>query len=299
MFKKITIIANPIAGGIKYKEKIINFILDYFSKNDRKITIRQTSKRGEATELAKQAVKEKVDLVVVIGGDGTINEVGTGLVNTKVTLGIIPSGSGNGLARSLKIPGKVDQACQLISKGHICSIDVGKANNRYFFLVLGVGFDALVGKRFAESHRRGPIPYFYFGLKEFFVYKSDWLKISFDCKMMEIKPFVIAIANGQQYGNGAIIAPDAKLNDGILDICIVHRLTFFQTFSAIPKLFKGQIYSYPDAEFHRTQSIRIERESPALVNIDGEPIFEDSVVDISILPKSLRVIASPNSPCLS
>ncbi|MFQ5823727.1 MAG: diacylglycerol/lipid kinase family protein [bacterium] len=299
MHKNITLILNPIAGGQKNKGKILKVVTEYFTDNGYLITTQKTTRRGQATEFAVQAVDNNADLVVAIGGDGTINEVGSGLVNTDVTMGIIPCGSGNGLARSLNIPQNVEQACKLISQDNFCSIDVGKANSRYFFLIAGVGFDAVVGKRFDEYPRRGPIPYFYLGAKVFFAYRPERIKISFNSKILEINPFVIAVANGQQYGNGAIIAPDAKLNDGLFDICIVHRLTFLQLIYTLPKLFKGKIKSFQDAEFHKSQTVVIERKNPSLVNIDGEAVLESSVVECSILPKALKVIASQNSPCLS
>ncbi|MFQ5865208.1 MAG: diacylglycerol/lipid kinase family protein [bacterium] len=299
MHKKLTLIVNPIAGGGKHQRDIIEFISEYFCQRDHEIAVKETTGRGEATEFAQQAVDNNADIVVAVGGDGTINEVGSGLVNTNVTMGIIPCGSGNGLARSLNIPQNLEQACQLILEGKICSIDVGKANERYFFLVAGVGFDAKVGKRFDDYPNRGPISYFYVGAKEFFVYKPEWVKISLNGKTFEISPFVVAVANGRQYGNGAIIAPDAKLNDGLLDISIVHQLSFFQVFGALRKLFNGEIKDFPDAEFHKSQTVLIERQRPALVNIDGEPIWEGPVVECCVLPKALRVFAAQDSPCLS
>lgn len=299
MKKKIILILNPVAGGIKNKEKVSKNIIDYFTAKGQEIILKQTTRRGEATKFAQQAVGENVDYVIAVGGDGTINEVASGLVNTDVAMGILPFGSGNGLARSLNIPRKIEQAGQLILKGNICSIDVGRANDRYFFVLAGVGFDAVVGKRFDEFPRRGPIPYFYLGVKEFFIYKPEWLKISFNSKTLELNPFVIAVANCQQYGNGAIIAPEAKLNDGLFDICIVHRLSFLQLFSAIPKLFKGQVQKFREAEFHKSPAVRIERKRAALINLDGEAVLEGPEVKISILPRALNVIASQNSSCLS
>lgn len=299
MHKKATIVVNPIAGVGKHKRNIVKLTSEYFSQKCHEITLKETTRRGEATDFAQQAVDKNTDIVVVVGGDGTVNEVGSGLVNSDVTMGIIPCGSGNGFARSLNIPQNVEQACRLILEGNICSIDVGKANERYFFLVAGVGFDAKVGKRFDDYPNRGAVSYFYVGAKEFFVYKPEWVRISFDSKKFESNPFLIAVANGQQYGNGAIIAPDAKLNDGLFDISIVHQLSFFQLIGALPKLFNGQIKKFPDAEFHKSETVCIERKTPGLVNIDGEPVVESPVVECSVLPNALKVFADQNSPCLS
>ena len=298
MNEKITLIVNPISGGRKDKKELLKFVSDYFSKNGNRVTLKTTSRRGEATEFAQQSVRELDDLVVVIGGDGTINEVASGLVGSEVAMGIIPLGSGNGLARTLKIPLNVEKACKLIAEGDRVKIDTGKANDRFFVLVAGVGFDAVVGKRFDEHHKRGPISYFYIGTKEFFLYKTDRVKISFDDHSLEVEPFLIAVANGQQYGNNAIIAPDAKLNDGLLDITIIHNISLFQLMRALPKVFSGRLKHYPKADFYQTKSVRIQREAPDILNIDGEPVDEKPVIEISILPKSLKIIAPRNSPGL-
>lgn len=295
MFENITLIANPISGGRKDKEGLIRYVLNYFSERGIACTLKYTTRRGEATEFSRQAVKDKSDAVVVIGGDGTINEAAASLINTNVAMGIIPIGSGNGLARSLGIPKNVKQACELISRGPIVPIDVGRINQRFFFLVVGVGFDAVVGKSFDEYNKRGPFSYFYLSAKTYFNYKPEDMRISFNDKSLEIKPFVIAVANGQQYGNNAIIAPQAKLNDGLLNICIFHRLTFLQVFTQLPKLFLGKIESFSDADFYESNTVSIQREGPSVVNIDGEAFCESAELRISVLPQSLNVIVSKNS----
>jgi len=299
MHEKITLIVNPISGGGKDKKELLKFVSDYFSQKGNRIALKATSRRGEATEFAQQSVRDSDDLVVVVGGDGTINEVASGLVGSEVAMGIIPRGSGNGLARTLKIPQNIAKACKLISDGDRVKIDMGKANGRFFALVAGIGFDAVVGKRFDEHHKRGPISYFFIGTKEFFLYKPEIVKISFGDQSFEVEPFLIAAANGQQYGNNAIIAPDAKLNDGFLDITIIHYTSVFQLMRALPKLFSGRLKGYPDADFHKTKSLRIQRSAPGVLNIDGEPVDEKSVIEISILPKCLKIIAPQNSPGLA
>jgi len=299
MSEQITLIVNPISGGRKNKNELQKYVSDYLSKNGNQVTLKTTTRRGEAKEFAHHAVQDSDDLVVVVGGDGTLNEVASGLVGSEVAMGIIPMGSGNGLARTLRIPQNIEKACKLISEGDRVKIDMGKANGRFFALVAGVGFDAAVGKRFDEHHKRGPISYFYIGTKEFFLYKPETVTISFDDHSLEVEPFLIAVANGQQYGNNAIIAPDAKLNDGLLDITIIHDISFFQLMRALPKVFSGRLKHYPNADFYQAKSVRIQRSGPGVLNVDGEPVDEQSVIEISILPKCLKIIAPPNSPGLA
>ncbi|MFQ5652376.1 MAG: diacylglycerol/lipid kinase family protein [bacterium] len=298
-FENITVIANPISGNRRNRERVVDSVCRFFSASGASCRLHYTSRRGEATEFSRLAVQRRQDLVVVLGGDGTINEVATGLVQSDVTLAIIPTGSGNGFARTLGIPQDSEGALQLISEGHIAAIDVGKMNGRFFFVVAGVGFDAVVGKSFDDYHRRGPLSYFYLSAKAFSSYTPERIKVIFGGKSVEIQPFVLAIANGQQYGNNAMIAPQAKLNDGLLNVCIIHRLSLAQVFTQLPKLFLGTIQSFAEAEFDTADSILIQREQAGVVNIDGEAVMEGARLELSVLPRSLKVIAPRTSLCLA
>jgi diacylglycerol kinase family enzyme len=172
---------------------------------------------------------------------------------------------------------------------------VGKVNERLFFLVVGVGFDALVGHKFDEFPTRGPLPYFYIGTKEYFNYRPARITMKFDDKKLEVQPFLVAIANGKQYGNNALIAPDAKFNDGLFDICIVHQIKLGHLPGAVSKLFTGKITEFSEADFYKTAAIDIEREKPDIINLDGEPVQEDARLVIRILKNCLKVIAPPES----
>lgn len=295
----MTVIMNPVSGGKRNRDKLIKFISEYFGIKSNSSVMKCTSARGDATHFAREAIKEGRELVVAVGGDGTINEVASGLVGTSVPLGIIPMGSGNGLARSLRIPLNLAQACRLIRERRVFPIDVGKANSRYFFLVAGFGFDAAVGQKFDNFDHRGALSYFYIGAKEFLQYQPETLKLTFDNQTLKISPFIAACANGQQYGNNAIIAPEAKLDDGFLDLCIVHPMNLLHVLDAAPKLFNGRLDQFSKAEFFKTNFVVVEREHPGMMNIDGEPVFEEAKVEISVLPKKLQVIASDKSTCLS
>jgi YegS/Rv2252/BmrU family lipid kinase len=298
MFNRIVIILNPIAGGNKNKASLLSKLTGLLSTDGREVSVQTTLKRGDAIQFARAAVQSSADLIVVAGGDGTVNEVGSALVNTGVPLAIIPRGSGNGLARTIGIPSELDQAAALINQGIVCDIDAGKANERYFFMLVGSGFDALVGHKFDTHHARGPLPYFYLGAKEFLGYRSSALRLSFGEVELSLSPFLVTVANARQFGNNALIAPHAILNDGLLDICIVHRLTFFDLLFVMPKLFKGRIRDYSGVEFHTANFIRLERERPDFINLDGEAVLEDAVVNISVLPRSLKVVTPKTCPAI-
>lgn len=294
MFKKCCIIANPIAGNRTDRQDVFGFVAKRIGQSVADCVLKFTRQRGDATDIAFRAVQDGSDLVVVIGGDGTINEAAAALVNTSVAMGIIPCGSGNGLARSLEIPLSVSGACELIRAGAAKPIDVGKINERFFFLVAGVGFDAVVGKRFDDLEKRGALAYFCAGAKAFLRYQPVAVRLSFDGRTLEGEPFLVAIANGRQYGNNALIAPDAKLDDGLFDIAIIHRFTTWDAAVHLPKLFNGGIRDFPHAELYRSSSVCIERPQEGFVNIDGDACWDGKQLKITLLPKAINIVVPQN-----
>lgn len=299
MFNHVTVIVNPIAGGKKNKRQVVDSLSASLSRSGTKISICYTEKRGDATEFSRAAVARNSGLVVVVGGDGTVNEAGSALVRTGVPMAIVPQGSGNGFARTLRIPADVASAAGLINDGVVSAIDVGKANDRYFFMLMGIGFDAVIGQEFNSHSARGPLPYFYLGAKKFFSYQPSKVKMSFQNSVIDLAPFLITVANAQQFGNNALIAPHAILNDGLLDICVVHRMSFFDLFSALPKLFTGRIRDFSGVEFHKTADVRLERERAEVINLDGEAVPESAVVSVSVLPRSLKIVTPRICPALA
>ncbi len=297
--KTITIITNPISGGKHDKKALAEFIAAEAEKRHLNSVIKYTSGKGDATHFAGAAANAKHDMVVVLGGDGTINEAATSLVNTDVALGIIPLGSGNGLARTIGIPMESKAACSLLFEGNRVWMDVGVANDRFFFLVAGVGFDAHIGKCFDEFQTRGPLSYFYLSAREFFTYRPDNLDISFADQKINASPFAIAIANGRQYGNNAIIAPKAMLNDGVLNISIIHRLSLWHAVSQLYKMFLGKIEDFTHAEFHEATELCIKRSQSGVVNIDGEACEFNATLNISVKPKALKIAVPKNTPCFN
>jgi YegS/Rv2252/BmrU family lipid kinase len=286
--KRVKFIVNPIAGFWRDKRYIIDLI--HQRGKDWDFTIEQTAGRGDATKLAKQAAAQSYDLVVAVGGDGTVNEVASGLVGTETALGIIPRGSGNGLARSLGIPLQVAKAVEVLAEGREHYIDAGRAEHRYFFVVTGVGFDASVGHKFNTAAWRGPLPYFYIAAREFANYQPEPLRLSLEDDVLELIPFLVTIANTQQYGNGAIIAPHARPDDGLLDICIVQPMNFFEFVLHAPKLFTGKADSVPLITYYRSKTAAIEKSGPVLFHVDGEAEIANGPIQVSVLPKALKVI---------
>lgn len=286
-------IINPRSGKKNNTRKIINLIERRFSQRENiSYKIFFTQRAGHARELAEEAAKLKIDIVAAAGGDGTMNETASGIVNSQTALGLIPQGSGNGFARSLGIPLKIDSAIEFLLHPAICSIDVGMINNYYFFGVAGIGLDAEISAVFQEFGVRGAIPYFYLGTKEFIKFKYEEYEVIFNDKKIITKPLLITVANTSQYGNGAVIAPRADFKDGLLDICIIEKTSFIEAVTKFSVLFNNKIDSFSSYSRFQTDKLKIIRtKNEGFFHTDGEPRRGGKELDIRILPKALRVCA--------
>jgi len=291
--KKIIFIYNPHSGMIHPVNFIRRLIDRYFPSNLCDYEFLVTERKGHAKQIAKKAVALGYDIVVAIGGDGTVHEVASELVGTDVWFGIVPLGSGNGFARGLGIPMSIRQAIRLITYGNIRKIDVGRANEYYFFTTSGFGFDAILGQRFNKGKTRGPVPYYVAGVREYFFYKQPEFTIIFDGVSRQYRALLVAVANVRQYGNNAIIAPEAVPDDGLLDLCIIRSIKFFQTIMQLPKLFTGHIQKSPYVEMYQGKYFEIIRSTPDIYCLDGE-VYKAArkKISVSVLPQALNVIVN-------
>ncbi|PJF38513.1 MAG: hypothetical protein CUN55_17070, partial [Phototrophicales bacterium] len=210
----------PVSGTAR-KEHIVSAIHERFCLTNVHYDIVYTQAAGHASELAKKAIQEKYTAVVAVGGDGTVNEVAQVLIHSPLHLGIIPQGSGNGLARHLGIPMDTTKAIERLLSPKSMKIDAAKANGNYFFCTSGVGFDAHVSASFAARTHRGLSGYIFFALQEGFGYRPLTYTIEWHGRVLHTEAFLIAVANSTQYGNNAYIAPQADIQDGQLDVCII------------------------------------------------------------------------------
>jgi YegS/Rv2252/BmrU family lipid kinase len=290
MNRRVLFIVNPIAGGGRAVKRISRVLPAILKNKSYEYEIRFTSERGHATRLAEKGVKEDFDVIVAVGGDGTVNETATALVGTDKSLGIIPSGSGDGIARGLNLSLMLRKSIDILFEEKSTRIDVGMVGNRYFFATNGMGFDAVIGKLFDEGTIRGPLPYFYFGIREFFNYKPKEYILRFDGNEVQVKALIVAVANTSQFGNGAIIAPFARPDDGVLDICVIRDVNAFHAILDLPKLFTGHLSKSDYYEFYQAKQIEVIRPEPAPIHVDGEPLDGDKIINVKILPKALSVI---------
>ena len=292
--KKIIFIVNPISGT-QSKELILSLLDERIDKEKYSWSVVYTERAGHAIEIASQAAADKTDIVVAIGGDGTINEIARSLVHTDTALGIIPCGSGNGLARHLHIPMEAKKALDVLNKGTIDVIDYGKINGTAFFCTCGVGFDAFVSLKFANAGKRGLLTYLEKTLLESLKYEPETYELETEDGTSKYKAFLIACGNASQYGNNAYITPQATLTDGLLDVTILEPFTVLDVPSLSFQLFNKNIDQNSRIKTFRCKKLTIHRTKPGVVHFDGDPLQEKQVLNIEIIKKGLHVVV-PQEP---
>ncbi|MCI1647645.1 MAG: diacylglycerol kinase family lipid kinase [Bacteroides sp.] len=291
--KKISFIINPISGT-QDKEQILNLIDERLDREKYKKEVVYTEHAGDATNIATRKAKEGTDAIIAIGGDGTVNEIARALVHTETTLGIIPCGSGNGLARHLQIPMDSKRAIKIINEGITDLIDYGKINDVPFFCTCGVGFDAFVSLKFAKAGKRGPLTYLEKTLLEGLKYQPETYELETENSTTKYKAFLIACGNASQYGNNAYITPQATLTDGLLDVTILEPFTVLDVPSLAFQLFNKTINQNSRIKTFQCQTLRIHRAKPGVVHYDGDPMMTGEDIEIKIIEKGLRVIVPSN-----
>ena len=288
--KSIVFVVNPISGT-QGKKAILKWIDERIDRSIYDYSIVRTEYAGHASQIAAEAVKDKADVVVAIGGDGTINEIARSLVHTDTALGIIPCGSGNGLARHLHIPMEPKAAIDIINCGEQLCIDYGKINNIPFFCTCGVGFDAFVSLKFADSGKRGLLTYLENTLHESLTYQPETYEIENEEGTVKHKAFLIACGNASQYGNNAYITPQASLMDGLMDITIMEPFTVLDVPSLSFQLFNKTIDQNSRVKTMRAKKIKIHRAQEGVLHFDGDPLMAGKELEVEIIPKGLRVVA--------
>lgn len=287
--QKIIFIINPISGVIR-KNCIEDQIIKYLDVEKYNYLIYKTEYAKHAIKLAKKAVDEKADIIVAVGGDGSINEIINGIKGSDIKLAIIPLGSGNGLARFLKIPFQVKEAIHLINRGNTKSIDTISINEIDFVSIAGLGFDALVAKKFAKYHKRGFWSYFKIATREYQTYRPKKYTLHINGEVIITRALMIVFANSDQFGYNTAIAPDAKIDDGLMDVCIVKKIPMYQTPFFLHMLFMKQLDKTSYIDIIKTKEVSIERKKNRVVNIDGEPIKLSKDLDLRVNHLALKVI---------
>ena len=286
---KLLAIINPISG-IGGKGKMPALIKSKLDAERFDLEVVFTERPGHATLLAQDAAADGCDIVLAVGGDGTINEVGRALCGTDTALAILPCGSGNGLARHLHIPMNAEKALETLNNGVIDLVDYGTVNNHPFFCTCGVGFDAQVSYKFANEDTRGLVTYIKTTISEYFRYRAQHYRITIDGSTIEEKAFVIACCNAAQYGNNALVAPRASMQDGKIDLTVIHSFNLGEAALLSARLFTSNIDHDRHVSIYRGRDIIIERDDEDVMHIDGDPVMMPEVLHITCHPSAMRVV---------
>jgi diacylglycerol kinase (ATP) len=250
-----------------------------------------TERPGHARELARGALERGARLLVAWGGDGTANEVASAVAFTDAAFAIVPSGSGNGFARELHIPLASEDALAVALDGVDRIVDAGELDGRLFFNIAGIGLDARVAQRFATGGlvRRGFLRYLEITTHEVFTYRPDEHSVVVDGDVQRTRALVVAVCNSRQYGNGAIIAPHARVDDGLLDVVVIEDRSILAIAWQVPRVFSGKIDRVPGVSIRRGAHVEVTSGRPVIYHVDGEPFVGGASVTARVHPRALRV----------
>jgi len=292
--KTIYVVINPVSGT-KSKKNIPARVTKIIDQYEYDIHIFMTGYEGHGTQIAKEGVNNKIDCIVAVGGDGTINEIAKVLVNTDVTLGIIPSGSGNGLARDLNIPMNYSKALKVLKDGVVKRIDYGIANGNIFFCTCGVGFDAEVSEKALTQTSRGIMMYAKNMITTFIDYKPEKYRITTDGGVFEDEAFLITCANASQYGNNAYIAPYADIQDGKMNLVILKPISALDVPRTMIQMFSKNINNNVKQLELITEKAVIERTKEGVMHLDGNALYTEKDIKVEIIKQGLNVIVPKSS----
>lgn len=289
MKSKALFIINPVSGG-KKKDGVPELVEKYLDPAIFDYDIEFTTGIFHAHDLAKAAIGE-YDIVVAVGGDGTVNEIASAIAGTDTVLGVIPFGSGNGLSRFLSIPMDAIGAIKTMNAGRTITIDAGKMNGQWFFNMAGMGFDAHISHVFANgSTKRGFVSYFKSSIQEISTYQSKSYHIIVDGVPYDREAFMLSMANSSQYGNNAHVSPTASVQDGLLDVCIIKPFPLWRFPEMGLRMFTKTADSSKYVEIIKGKHVHITRSQEGPIHLDGEPQVAGTDIDIEVVFAALKVI---------
>lgn len=285
---KTCFILNPTAGPSQ-RHDMPALIAAHFGALEADYVIWPTTHAGHAVDLARTAADGGFRVVVAIGGDGTVNEVGRGLLGTGAALGIVPQGSGNGLARHLGVPLRLPEALARLAAPDFSRMDVGSINGHPFFCTAGLGFDAHVSQHFAQAGTRGLSTYVRVTFREYRRYASTPVRVEMNDTVLETNCYVLAFANASQYGNNVYIAPRANLRDGLLDLCLIDNMPVLRALTVSVGMALGNLPQTKAADYYRTAQARVLAENPIGFHADGDYLGHATEFEVRLTPLALEV----------
>lgn len=292
---KIRLVINPKAGVYVKTKRLYPRLEDFFSGSGHLVDSVETARPGDGAVIASRSAKNGFDLVVAVGGDGTLNDVAQGLLGTSTALGVIPLGSGNGFARHYGIPLMVNPACKALWDPKFVTIDVGRMNDRIFLVTCGFGLDADISFSMDKGLRRGMLAYIWHSAVGLATYRAPEVVVAWDNEMIRAKPLLLTVCNLSQYGGGFRIAPGANADDGKLDLCWIPPMGTLPALWQIPRFFGGSAAQVPGYQRFQIEQVTVHRDHPGPAHVDGDPFLAEAELNIQVMPKALKV-ALPRLP---
>jgi diacylglycerol kinase (ATP) len=286
---RVKLIINPNAGIYTKAKLTPAWIRENFAGSGHRMSVKETAKPGDGEVIARYAAEKGYDMVIAVGGDGTLNDVAKGLIGTETAMGVIPMGSGNGFARHFKIPLFLPWACQALWDPKFKKIDVGELNGKIFLVTCGLGLDADISFSMDRGQVRGMLAYIWHAVVRLIVYRAPEVLMAWNGEMIRTAPLLMTVCNLSQYGGGFRVAPGAKSDDGKLDLCWIPPLGTLASLWNVPRFFGGSAAQVPGYQRRLVEKVRLIRDHPGPAHIDGDPIWADAELDIRVIPGALKI----------
>lgn len=291
---KIVVVLNPVSGrrtGAANLAELKKHLARHSDDAGFCVEVVETTEKGDGTRLTKEAVESGAHIVAAAGGDGTISEVVNGLVGSKATLAVLPLGTGNDFARHLGLGTDLDLAVKTLFHGTPQALDLGFTQGRWFHNIAGCGFDAVVAERVNRGFRflRGTSAYVAAVVQSLFTYRAVLMRLTVDGETRTLRAMLCSVANTTSYGGGMLVAPEAKIDDGLFDICLIAEAGPIEFLRAFPRVFKGTHTTHPKVTMLRGKHVRIETDTPLPVFIDGD-VFGTTPIEFALHPHVIKVL---------
>jgi diacylglycerol kinase family enzyme len=293
--QQVHVLINPDSGIWNPFNAMAHAFLEHWETPDRELTIQFSTSKEDGRTKARKAVEKGADILLVVGGDGAVNTVGSQLVGSQTALGVIPSGSGNGFARHFGIPMDIRKAIAVLAKAEPRAIDVGFADDKPFFVTCSLAWDASLVEAFEKSPIRGILPYVFAAVYQFFEYKPQVFRVNLDDREeLHIEdPMLFTAANLTQYGGGAMIAPGASADDGLLQLVTLRKRDLPWVLPMLGSVFNGTIDRLDRIGTHSFETMVVSRKTAGPMQLDGELIQAPAEVRICVHPRALKVLVPP------
>ncbi len=288
--KQVLVLINP-KSGIGGPWRYISAIEEVWDTPEHDVSFQFSQSAEDGAQKVKRAIDRGTDTVLVVGGDGMVNTIGSQLVNTPVRLGVIPAGSGNGFARHFEIPLHPAAAAKALFEGYTAAIDVGKVNDRFFFVTCSMAWDGALVETFEKFPFRGIVPYVLAGAQQLLEYKAQPFYVEADGKAMHFKhPLIFTVANLSQFGNAVYVAPDAKADDGNLELVAIEKKDMPIVIAQIHRFIEKTFHQHALVTNRHFKKMTVRRENPSPIQIDGEILNVKGDIKIEVIPSALNVI---------